>query len=275
MDTLTFTPLGHATVLIELGSLRIITDPVFSERVGFKLGPWIFGPKRTIPPAIHLKELPPIDVILLSHSHYDHTDAPSLKKLPKESIAIVQKGNADLVKRFPDRRALSWWETTHVEKEGAPKLKVTAIPSNHWGARNLVDQWRRWGGFLLEFPDIPSPHHPSQPLSVCFAGDTANTEKYKKVHSFRKEAPIDVAIMPIGAYDPWSVNHCTPEEAWRMGIDDLKSTHFLPIHYGTFPISAEPIEEPMQRLLAFAEEHGCADKIVAAQHGATFSLPLK
>lgn len=271
---ISLTPLGHATVLMEIDGFRVITDPVLGDRVGMSIGPLVLGARRLQPPPLRADQLPPIDLVLLSHAHYDHTDTPTLRKLPRSAVAIVQNRNRDLVRRFHDRRALRWGQETLISRDGQPFLRVTAVPSRHWGARALIDPWRGWGGYLLEVLNTPSPEIPSQPLSILFAGDTAKTDVYQKLARTRG-AGVDLAIMPIGAYDPWIQNHCSPEQAWQMGIHDLRARRLMPIHFDTFRMSREPIGEPLRRLLTAAQQDGLQARLFGTKIGQTYQLPHK
>ena len=250
-DRLTVAWLGHATVLGNLFGHRIITDPALEPRVGIGRGPAKFGPRRLVAPALGARELPPIDTLLLSHAHMDHTDLGTLSRLRRGTHAIVQRGNADLARRFDEVTELDWGERTGEE------LVVEATPARHWGARVIKDTHRGYGGFLLR----------RRGRTILFAGDTAYTDMLTPLG--RRE-PIDLAILPIGAYDPWINAHASPEEAWRM-FEDLGARWLLPIHHATFRLSREPVGEPLERLFAAAgpERH----RIVASTIGSTWTLP--
>lgn len=274
--TIKVTSIGHATTLIELGDFRLLTDPVFSPKIGVSLGGWVIGTPRLQPPALHIEELPPIDAVLLSHAHFDHADKPSLKRLSREAVAVVHRGNRDLIKRFAQRHVLQWGDTIWLEREGKPFVKVTGTAAKHWGARTLFDQWRGWGGFLLEVPSVPSPTMPGQPFSILFSGDTAQTDAFHRLRQQREGRGVDLAIMPIGAYDPWIMNHCNPEQAWDMAMNDLGAHWLMPIHYGVFALSNEPLDEPMARLWAAAQAAGQESRVVGSPIGEPFvvSLPV-
>jgi len=262
----TVTALGHASVLFDLGGSCVLADPVLSDRIGVSVGSWTLGAKRLRPPALRAHELSSLSVVLLSHSHMDHTDIPTLRALPKEAVAVVQRGNADLVRHFHKRHALRWGEVLDIALPSIGVLRIRAIPSKHWGARAVFDRWRMWGGYLLECLDLRSPHFPDRPLSLLFSGDTALTDVYAKLRAERG-AGVDLACMPIGAYDPWIFHHCSPEQAWKMAIHDLEAVALMPVHYDTFRLSNEPVGEPMERLQQIALKDGGLERIVGGVLG--------
>lgn len=266
------TPLGHATVLIQNHDFSILTDPVFGNRVGPSVGGLVVGADRITPFPWDVSRIPEISLVLLSHAHWDHTDKHSLKKLSKDAVAIVQPRNEDLVRHFRDRRALPWWSSTEVTGPNGQEIRITSVPAKHWSARWIMDRWRRWGGYLLEFPGIPSPHIPDSPLSILFAGDTSQTDYYAKIREFREGRGVDLALMPIGAYDPWIMSHCNPEQAWQMAMHDLGAYWFVPIHYDAFQLSNEPKGEAMARLEAVAAKEGLSDRIAGQNWGEAFQL---
>jgi L-ascorbate metabolism protein UlaG (beta-lactamase superfamily) len=232
-DRLTATWLGHATVLFNLLGSRVLTDPALESRIGIGRGRAKLGPRRLVQPALRPRELPPLDLLLLSHAHMDHTDLGTLRALPRDLPVLVQRGNRDLVRRFRNVTELEWGQA--VEIAG---LEVESFPVRHWGARMVTDNHRGYGGYLVR----------KAGRTVAFAGDTAYTDLLARL---RDRGPIDLAILPIGAYDPWIYNHASPEEAWRM-FRDLGAHYLLPVHHSTFRLSREPLEEPIRRLLAAA-----------------------
>jgi L-ascorbate metabolism protein UlaG (beta-lactamase superfamily) len=242
--------LGHSTVLLKIDGFTIITDPVFSDRAGLDLGLITLGVKRLIAPAIPLDDLPHIDLILLSHAHMDHFDIPSLRALESKATSVVNAWEtSDLLRarRYRSVQELRWGQSARVGP-----ATVKAFEVNHWGARMRTDNYRGYNAYVIE----------TGRYKVLFAGDTADTHTFKTVRSSR---PIDLAIMPIGAYDPWIRNHCTPEQAWRMG-NEAGSEVFLPVHHRTFSLSREPLHEPLERFLAAAGRH--QDRVPATQVGA-------
>jgi L-ascorbate metabolism protein UlaG (beta-lactamase superfamily) len=249
-ETLAAVWIGHATVLLRIGGKTIITDPVLSNRVGIGLGLATGGPRRLIAPALSVRQLPPIDLILISHAHFDHLDRPTLSKMSKQIPVIAAKHTADLISDLGFRQIteLSWSESTQFEN-----LKITARQVKHWGARTFYDQHRGFNAYLIESPD----HR------VLYGGDTAYHEHFKDLPK------IDLAILGIGAYDPYIAAHATPEQAWTMA-NHCAATHILPIHHSTFRLSHEPPHEPMQRMLAIAADNSA--RIVAREIGNQWAL---
>src|SRR6185312_6954949 len=196
--------LGHSTVLLQIDGFRILTDPVFSDRVGIGIGPVTFGLKRLVMPALEMKQVPQPDLILLSHAHMDHFDLPSLRALESQQTRVVTASKtADLLreKRYRDVDELAWGETARVGD-----VLIRAFEVKHWGARMRSDTYRGYNGYIIE-----TPRH-----RVLFSGDTAMTGTFGALRSARK---LDLAIMPIGAYNPWIRAHCTPEQALKMAND--------------------------------------------------------
>jgi L-ascorbate metabolism protein UlaG (beta-lactamase superfamily) len=231
--------LGHATVLLKIDGFTILTDPVFSDKAGLSFGPLTLGLKRLVAPALELDELPPVDLILLSHAHMDHFDIPSLRRLEnKKTPVLTARSTSDLLRvdRYRGVRELGWGEQAQIGP-----ASIRAIEVNHWGARVRTDTYRGYNGYVIE-----AGRH-----RVLFAGDTATTDAFRELRTARG---IDLAIMPIGAYNPWIRYHCTPEQAWRMG-NDARAEFFLPIHHQTFQLSREPRLEPIERFHAAAGNH--------------------
>jgi L-ascorbate metabolism protein UlaG (beta-lactamase superfamily) len=246
--------LGHSTVLLKIDGFTILTDPVFSERAGLQLGPVTFGVKRLVAPPLEPRQLPKIDLVLLSHAHMDHTDLPSLRSLESRHTAVINAvRNSDLlrVRRWRRVAELGWGQTERVGP-----ATVRAFEVNHWGARMRTDDYRGYNGYLIEC----GSHR------VLFAGDTASTAAFRSLRSTR---PIHLAIMPIGAYNPWIRYHCTPEEAWRMAVD-AGAERILPVHHQTFPLGREPVFEPIERLDRVAGRD--RDRIAVHRVGQEFGL---
>ncbi len=240
--------IGHATVLLRIDDVTILTDPVFSNRVGIGLGLMTGGPKRHYRPAVSIKELPPIDIILLSHAHFDHLDRPTLVRLPKKSRVICALGIRDLVEDlgYRDITELDWEESSaHLG------LKISAQPVKHWGARTFLDSHRGFCSYLIE----------SKSHRMLYGADTAYHEEWKSL------APVDLAILGIGAYDPYIAAHASPEQALAMA-DHLKARYILPIHHSTFKLSHEPMHEPIERMLKASSDQ---NRIVVTQVGGLFS----
>jgi L-ascorbate metabolism protein UlaG (beta-lactamase superfamily) len=230
-DRITLSWLGHATVLINFLGTWVLTDPALESRIGIGRGLIKMGPRRLVPPALRPRELPRPHVVLLSHAHMDHTDLGTLRSIPADVPVVVQPGNRDLVRRFHRVTELEWRERTSVHD-----LELESLEVRHWGARMVTDRHRGYGGYLLH----------KQGRSILFAGDTAYTDALTRAVAGRK---IDLAILPIGAYDPWIYNHASPEQAWSM-FRSLDATWVLPIHHSTFRLSREPTDEPIRRFLA-------------------------
>jgi len=228
--------LGHSTVLLKIDGFTLITDPVFSSRAGLSIGPLTLGVKRLTEAALSPQMLPELDLVLVSHAHMDHLDKPSLRALENKSREVIMAPQtSDLIRvdRYRSVSELRWGERRRVGP-----ATVQAIEVNHWGARMRSDTYRGYNGYIVE----------AGKYRVLFAGDTAITDAFRRTKSSR---PFDLAIMPIGAYNPWIRYHCTPEQAWRMG-NEAGAERFLPVHHKTFTLSREPIGEPLDRFLAAA-----------------------
>jgi len=246
--------IGHSTVVIQMDGLTIVTDPVFSNRVGLNLGPVTLGIKRLVAPAEMLKKVPRPDLILLSHAHMDHFDLPSLRALEsKQSAVITAPNTTDLLRpgRYGAVLELRWNEVTQVGP-----ATIRAFEVKHWGARMRNDTQRGYNGYVIE-----AGRH-----RVLFGGDTALTDTFRPLRSL---GPIDVAILPIGAYDPWIRVHCNPEQAMRMA-NDAGAQFCLPVHHQTFELSRESVLEPIERFMAAAGADN--ERIVLQEIGEGFHL---
>lgn len=242
--------LGHATVLLRIDGQTIITDPVLSSRVGIGLGLMTAGPQRLIAPALSVRQLPKLDLILISHAHFDHLDRPTLGRLSKKVPVVTAQRTSDLLidLGFRSVTELPWGKSTTIGN-----LKLTARPVRHWGARTFYDQHRGFNAYLLE-----SPHH-----RVLYGGDTAYHDFFQDIGG------VDLAILGIGAYDPYIRAHATPEQALAMA-DQAGAKHVLPMHHSTFRLSHEPLHEPIERLLAAAGE--ASNRIVIREVGQQWAL---
>jgi L-ascorbate metabolism protein UlaG (beta-lactamase superfamily) len=242
--------LGHATVLLRIGGMTILTDPVLCNRVGIGLGLITGGPRRHVLPALSIRELPPIDLLLISHAHYDHLDRPTLVRLNKNIPVVTSAKTFDLIRDLGFRRIteLRWGES--VVHRG---LRVTARQVAHWGARTFIDPHRGYNAYLLD----DDKHR------VLYGGDTAYHE------DFRDVGGVDLAVLGIGGYNPYLQSHATPEQAWAMA-DHLRADHLLPMHHSTFRLSHEPMLEPIERLLTVAGND--TSRIVTTQVGGQWSL---
>jgi len=241
--------IGHATFLIKLGDTTIITDPLFSKNTG----PLIFGPKRYVPPAINLNEIPKVDLFLLTHNHYDHLDMSTIRNFPyKNAKVITPLRLSKYFKRYKDVNELDWYDEIQVNKD----IKITFLPAIHWSKRSLTDANKTlWGSFLIEYKG----------KKIFFACDTGIGNVYKDLG--KKYGPIDLTFINVGAYQFFpimpikdkSAYHTNPEEALAVARD-LKSKKVLGMHWGTVVLSLEPIMEPPKRLKASAEKFGFKKK---------------
>ena len=228
--------IGHSTFLIKINDLTILTDPVFSERASpFKR----FGPKRLIPPSLSIKDLPPIDVITVSHNHYDHLDIRSLKKISKknpEAFFLIPKGDIDIFKKrnIDNVFEFEWWQNIDLKDH-----IFTFTPVQHWSARGLFDRNESlWGGWFIKSTDY----------SLYHAGDTGYSNDF--IETQKRLGSPKYAFLPIGAYDPeWfmAASHVNPEDSIRI-MKDLGAEFSFGMHWGTFTLTAEDTLEPPQRL---------------------------
>ena len=256
-NEITLSNLGHASLLINYLGVRVISDPSLFSRVGLAFDSlFSIGPKRVIDPPLKPAELQQLDVILITHAHMDHLDVPSLKALPKSAVVIACDKCSQIVKPlgFKDVRELKWGEATTVKG-----LTVRAMGARHWG--------RRWPPFGADY-GFNSYVLEKDGHRMLLACDSADTDLFNELG----DKPPEIASFSIGAYDPWIWNHANPEQVWSM----FQQTHarwLVPIHWGTFKLSKEPMEEPLQRLIAAAGPE--ADRIVLRQIGGTWTMPLE
>jgi L-ascorbate metabolism protein UlaG (beta-lactamase superfamily) len=205
------------------------------NRVGIQLGLGTAGPKRFIAPALRCKDLPPVDLILISHAHMDHLDLPTLRALPAKTLLITAKLTSDLMARAGREQVteLGWNESARVKSQNGA-LEVRAFEVKHWGQRWPYVLERGYNGYILR----------REGKALLFGGDTALTDSFSNL---RSQGPFEAAIMPIGAYRPWIWNHCTPEEALQMS-NSAGAKYIIPVHHQTFRLSDEPMTEPIERL---------------------------
>jgi len=252
--------IGHATVLINFFGVKILTDPVLFPRIGIRLPGFTIGPKRLTAPALQLRELPRIDVIVLSHAHFDHFDLRTLHRFNERTSVVTAPNTADLLKwtRLRDITELHWGETKvlNVANETSGDIAISAFQVRHWGARRQRDDYRGYNGYVIE----------RNGRRILFGGDTAMTNTFADVQS-----PIDLAIMSIGAYNPWIQSHCTPEQAVEMATA-AGAQFIMPVHHQTFRLSFEPLREPIARFQAALRK--TPERIALREIGETFVLPL-
>ncbi len=256
---LTIAWLGHSTVLINFFGITILTDPALGRRVGVSLGLGTVGPKRYIAPALTLKELPAIDLVLLSHAHMDHMDLPTLSGFGQQVSFVTASLTRDVVSAAGVKQITELgWNESKTFCFGNGELHIRALEVKHWGRRWPRDLERGYNAYALTRGG----------KSILFGGDTAHTELFKE---HRAHGPFEAAIMPIGAYDPWIWNHCSPEQAVQMA-DWAGARHIVPVHHQTFRLSNEPMKEPIERIeSALAKEAG---RLALKQVGETFICPL-
>ena len=282
--------IGHATVLVQSGGLNILTDPVWSDTVS-PFPP--IGPERVRAPGVRFEDLPPIDLVLISHNHYDHLDLPTLKRLWQRDkpVVVTSLGNDTILRnvgiparfastdcgRCPGAEALDWGGETRVDgaamerwkavpKGAAPMAMVSVLRNHHWGSRWGTDRNRAlWSAFSTRLPGG----------SIFFAGDTGWGDG-SWVDEAAARGPYRLAIVPIGAYEPrdfMKTNHINPEEAVAI-FEKLKPAAALGIHWGTFQLTFEAIDDPPKRLAALRQARGiAADRFRATEVGQGWRVP--
>lgn len=223
--------IGHASFLIQFSELNVLVDPNFAN--------WLFLLKRVKRAGLRIRDLPPIDLVLLTHAHFDHFHKPTLRRLPAPKIGIMPWGVGELARDLGFTRIIElqkWESFTHGD------WTVTLTPCKHWGARTIRDEHRGYGGFVLEH----------QGRVIYHAGDSAYSEEFKEIG--RRLRP-EIALLPIGAYYPDSFRHVHmgPDEALKV-FHDLGSKWFVPMHYGSFKLSFEPLDEPPRLLKELAHQ---------------------
>jgi L-ascorbate metabolism protein UlaG (beta-lactamase superfamily) len=260
-DEVGVTFIGHSSFLLQIAGRNILVDPVFSTRLVVL--------RRQRRPGTLVESLPPIDLVLLTHAHMDHLDKASLRAVIRATRrlrgglsanapqVIVPRGVEDLVDGmgFSQVHGMSWWDT--IQRLG---LDLTMTPCKHWGARMFRDTHRGYGGYCIR----------GAGRSVYHSGDTAYFDGFTEVG---KRLQPEIALMPIGAYfpDTYRSVHTNPEEAVR-GFLDTGAKWMIPMHYGTFRLGREPMDEPVQRLVAEANRLGLNDRLQVLSEGQTLRL---
>jgi L-ascorbate metabolism protein UlaG (beta-lactamase superfamily) len=256
-DEVGVTFIGHSSFLLQMGGKNILIDPVFAKRLVVL--------RRQRRPGLALKELPAIDVVLITHAHMDHLNLPSLRRVVRATRRlrgsapeiVVPRGVEDLVERlgFSRVNGMEWWQELVVAG-----LRVTMTPCRHWGARMFKDTHRGYGGYCVS----------SGGVTVYHSGDTAYFDGFKEIG--RRLRP-DVALLPIGAYFPDSYRavHTSPEEALR-GFVEVGAEWMIPMHFGTFRLGREPMEEPVMRLRAEALRVRIEDRVRVLAEGEMMRL---
>ena len=246
--------IGHSSFLVQMGGQNVILDPNFAR--------WLFVLKRLRKPGVRVRDLPPIDLVLVTHAHFDHLHRPSLRMIVQETLyrsgkaptIVVPHHVFDLVSDlgFDEVIELDWWSSYR-----HAALTVTHVPSRHWGARILKDSHRGYGGYVLR----------DHKHSIYHAGDTAYFSGFREIG---ERLSPELALLPIGAYNPPHFRnvHADPADATRAFLD-LKARWMVPMHYGTFRLSHEPIDEPLQLLDQEARAAGVKDKVVVLEEGIT------
>jgi L-ascorbate metabolism protein UlaG (beta-lactamase superfamily) len=252
---LTIAYLGHASVLIDFGGTMILTDPTLFDRIGLTLGPVTIGPKRVVAAALPAELLPALDAVLVTHAHMDSLDRPSLRRLASTPLLVMPERTSDLVRDlgYANSIELAWGK-----QATAGGVTIEAVPVRHWGRRWPWERWRGYNGYLLSRGD----------MRVLFASDTAYSAELAE---WARSRHVNVAILGIGAYDPWIWNHEDPEQAW-LTFANSGAQHLIPVHWDTFRLGKEPLGDAMRRLLAAAGAD--ASRIAIREIGATWSVEL-
>ena len=237
--------MGHASVLVQMDHVTLLTDPIWSDTASPI--PWL-GPRRFVSPPLPVAELPPIDAVVISHSHYDHLDLPTLRALATRGTRFLVPLRVGAILRAAGVGPvdeLDWWESRTIGD-----VVITCVPARHWSQRGLGDMNRTlWAGWVARGPTRP----------FWFAGDTGYTRLFAEIGE--RLGPVDLAAVPIGAYDPPAMMqpvHLNPEEAVQAGLD-VRAQRLLGIHYGTFDLTDEPLGDPPRRFHAEAARRGMDD----------------
>jgi L-ascorbate metabolism protein UlaG (beta-lactamase superfamily) len=250
----TITWIGHSTFLIQMGGFNLLTDPVWSERMGLE--------RRLAPPGLRMQELPRIDAVLISHSHYDHMDMRTLRAFKDTPLYVPEGLSGKLRARgYAHVTELSWWG--HVQLGG---IELHFVPAQHWTRRTPFDINRsHWGGWVIQ----PATRTDVEREAVYFVGDSGYFPGFQRIG---ERFAIRYALMPIGAYEPeWfmSLQHVSPEQAIQAFID-VQAEEFIPMHYGAFRLADDTPREALDRLYAeWRKRELPIDKLRVLKHGET------
>ena len=253
-DELALTFIGHSSFFLQMAGRNLLLDPNFAR--------WLFVLKRLRQPGVRVQDLPPIDLVLVTHAHFDHLHRPSLRAIVSHNRRrygrtpgiVLPRNVSDLVSDLGFREIieLDWWEESHFGN-----VTITHVPSRHWGARVLRDQHRGFGGYVLH----------SRHDSLYHAGDTAYFPGFSEIGERLRP---QLALLPIGAYDPPAFRnvHASPADAVRAFLD-LRARWLIPMHYGSFRLSHEPLDEPLRLLAQEARAAGVQHRLLVLQEGVT------
>lgn len=250
--------LGHATFLINFYGTKILIDPALETRIGLTpVGNYTIGPRRYVETALSAEDLGPVDLLLLSHAHTDHFDFPTIKKVESPNTHVITaKNTASLLEGtgFATIKELNWQESSSISG-----VTVKAIEGQHWGARLPWQKEMKANSLLLS----------KNGVNIFFGADTGYTSK---ISEQLRNIPIDLAIMGIAAYSPKSfeAKHATPEQVWQMS-EEMKAKWIVPMHWGTFKLSQEPMNEPITRFRSASA--GQIEKVAIQEIGGTWVKP--
>lgn len=248
-DNCTLTWIGHSTVYLNMRGLKILTDPVLFDRVGLYILGLTIGLSRFVPPALPFDDIPKPDLVLLSHAHMDHLDYQSLRaltnKYPGEIDCVMAAHTMDVVRELQWRslQEIDWWQNKTVGQSGKT-VGITAVPVKHFGWRFPGEKDRAKGFRSGRSFNAYCVEREGQ--RIVFGGDTAMTTSFAELGKRLNGGLVDVAIMPVGAYNPWISVHCNPEQAVQMATD-MNARYFVPIHTNTLPHGREPVGEAIER----------------------------
>jgi L-ascorbate metabolism protein UlaG (beta-lactamase superfamily) len=253
-DELGLTFIGHSSFFVQVGGKNLIIDPNFAR--------WLFVLKRLKRPGLRIKDLPALDLVLVTHAHFDHLHRPSLRALVRRNLQLRKRAPAIVIPRnvsdlvsdlgFSSIIELDWWD-----QHNQDGISVVHTPSRHWGARVVHDMHRGFGGYVVR----------ARNESLYHAGDTAYFDGFREIGD---RLQPELALLPIGAYDPPSFRnvHTSPADAVRAFLD-LRARYLVPMHYGSFRLSHEPMDEPLKFLASEAKKHAVEDRVLVLQEGVT------